>query len=68
MKDELTTLMHAEFFDDPQERLEIIVMGAAVRIKRGADKGKILEAYGITEEQYTEVFNKIFPNGLPEDI
>ncbi|MBR2475906.1 MAG: hypothetical protein IKB57_05140 [Bacteroidaceae bacterium] len=60
--------MHSEFFDDPQERLEILVMGAAVRIKRGADKTRILADYNLTEEEYSEVFNKIFPNGLPDDI
>ena len=68
MKEELTTLMHSEFFDDPQEQLEILVMGAAVRIKRGTDKAEILADYGLTEEQYIEVFNKVFPNGLPDDI
>ena len=29
---------------------------------------EILADYGLTEEQYIEVFNKIFPNGLPDDI
>lgn len=68
MKEELTTLMHSEFFDDPQERVEILVMGAAVRIQKGGSKNEILSKYGITEQQYDETFKRIFPHGLPKDI
>lgn len=65
MKEELTTLMHAEFFDDPQEKLEILVMGAAARIRKGETIDKILEEYGLTKDVYNITLKKIFPNGLP---
>lgn len=64
MKEELTTLMHAEFFDDPQEKLEILVMGAACCISRGQNKQKVLNRHGITEKEYDETFKRIFPNGF----
>lgn len=60
--------MHSEFFDDPQEQLEVLVMGAALRIHRGVPKSEILSKYGITEQQYDETFKRIFPKGLPKDL
>ena len=66
MKDELTTLMHAEFFDDPQERLEILVMGAACCISRGENKEDVLKKHRITEKEYNETFKRIFPDGFKD--
>ena len=64
MKEELTTLMHADFFDDPEERLEILVMGAACCIHKGEPKDVVLKKHRITEEEYNKTFARIFPNGF----
>lgn len=43
MKDELTSLMHTEFFNAREEILDILVMTAYTRIKRGENKDDVYE-------------------------
>ena len=53
MKEELTTLMHSEFAQDEEERLEFLILGAYVRIERkGEDKITVLNSLGLSEEEY----------------
>lgn len=54
MKEELTTLMHSEFFDDPQERFDILIMGAYALISKGHDKMKTLQQLGLSEQEYDD--------------
>lgn len=68
MKEELTTLMHAEFFDDPQEKLEILVMGAVGAMLKGEDKNKVLSDLGISEEQFRKTAPIVFPSGFAKDL
>lgn len=61
MKEELTTLMHSEFFDDPQERLDILIMGAFSRIRKGEPKLDVLGKLGLTEEEYDNNLKRVLP-------
>ena len=62
MKEELTTLMHSEFFTDPDERMEILIMGAFARIHRGEDKLEVLAKLGLSEDEYDRNVKIVLPN------
>ena len=66
MKEELTGLMHSEFFDDPEERNKVLAVCVAWKIKKGASKNELLQKYGLSEKEYDSIISNIFPNGLPE--
>ena len=59
MKDELTTLMHTEFFNDQEEILDILVMTAYTRIKRGENKEDVLKYLNIASDVYENRFDSI---------
>ena len=59
MKDELTTLMHTEFFKDKEEILDILVMTAYTRIKRGENKEDVLKYLNLTSDVYENRFDSI---------
>lgn len=53
--------MHSEFFDDPQERMEILIMEAFCRIEKGDDKSSVLSKLGLTEEEYDNNVKQVLP-------
>ena len=59
MKDELTTLMHTEFFKDKEEILDILVMTAYTRIKRGENKEDVLKYLNLASDVYENRFDSI---------
>ena len=59
MKDELTTLMHTEFFKDQEEILDILVMTAYTRIKHGENKDDILKYLNLAGDVYENRFDSI---------
>lgn len=61
MKEELTTLMHSEFFDNEDEKLEVLIMGAFARIRKGEDKMSVLKSLELTEEEYDSNVKRILP-------
>lgn len=61
MKEELTTLMHSEFFDNEDEKLEILIMGAFARIRKGEDKKSVLQSLGLNEDEYDNNVKRILP-------
>lgn len=61
MGEELTTLMHSEFFDDPEEHRDILIMGAFCRIERGEPKLEVLKEYGLSEREYDENVKRVLP-------
>lgn len=61
MKEELTTLMHSEFFDNKDEKLEILIMGAFSRIRKGEDKKSVLQSLGLTEQEYDSNLKRVLP-------
>lgn len=61
MKEELTTLMHSEFFADEDEKLEILIMGAFARIRKGEDKKHVLQSLGLTEAEYDSNVKRVLP-------
>ena len=61
MKEELTTLMHSEFFADEDEKLEILIMGAFARIRKGEDKQSVLQSLGLSEQEYDSNVKLVLP-------
>lgn len=61
MEEELTTLMHSEFFDDPEERLDVLVMGAFARIRKGEPKEQVLASLGLSVKDYDENVKRVLP-------
>ena len=59
MKVELTTLMHTEFFNDQEEILDILVMTAYTRIKRGENKDDVLKYLNLASDVYENRFDSI---------
>jgi hypothetical protein len=60
MKDELTDLMHSEFFSDPDEKRKILIMSAFSRIRRGEPKLAVLQRLELTEDEYDENVGRVF--------
>lgn len=59
MKDELTTLMHTEFFHDQEEITDILVMSAYARILKGEDKNDVLISLNLESDVYENRFDSI---------
>ena len=59
MKDELTTLMHTEFFHDQEEITDILVMSAYTRILKGEDKNDVLISLNLESDVYENRFDSI---------
>lgn len=53
--------MHAEFFDDPQERMEILIMDAFCRIRKGEPKIDVLSKLGLSEKEYDDNVKRVLP-------
>lgn len=53
MKDEFSTLMHADFLAaDGWTKLDVMVLGAYANILKGVNKEEACKKHGITVEQY----------------
>lgn len=61
MAEELTTLMHSEFLDDPEEKRDVLIMGAYCRISKGEPKEEVLQKYGLTEQEYDSNVKRVLP-------
>lgn len=59
MKDELTALMHTEFFHDQEEIIDILVMTAYARIKKGEDKDNVLKSLNLAGDIYQTRYDSI---------
>lgn len=59
MKDELTALMHTEFFHDQEEIIDILVITAYTRIKKGEDKDDVLKSLNLAGDVYQARYDSI---------
>lgn len=59
MKEELTTLMHIEFFSDREDILDILTMSAYSRIQKGQDKDAVLKELNLAETDFETRYNII---------
>ena len=59
MKEELTTLMHAEFMEGEMSRFDLIVYAVSGAIERGIPKVEALKRYGISEKEYDENIDRV---------
>ena len=59
MNDELTTLMHYEFFEDEYTKEEFLCLGVYGAIQGGMKKEDALKKYGIEERFYNQNIERI---------
>ena len=59
--EELTAQQHTEFFDDPKERENILIMEAYARIKRGEPKEEVLQGLGLSISEYDDRVKTVLP-------
>ena len=59
MKEELTTLMHAEFMEGEMSRFDLIVLSVFGAIRRGIPKKEALKQHNISEEEYDANIDKV---------
>ena len=60
MKEELTTVMHADFLaEDGWSALDVKVLGAFAHILKGKSKAEACKSHGITIEQYDENIERV---------